>query len=213
MTHLTEVFPAAFSYGSTRRPLYSTTVVRAASGMTERNSHWDYPLHIFNVPLTNRSQAQQEDLLEYWHAAGGQAHTFNMIDPSEDRTCSMLTSPSQSDQSLGAATAGQTDFQLVKAYTRGGRTQYRKITRPIDATVLIEVNSVLQTVTTDYTIDALGVISFVTPMTGGEIIKWGGRFYTPVAFGTDDVSYVMHNVNQTVGFITDASIDLIEVRE
>lgn len=211
MAHLTEVFPACFSFGMVRRPAYRTTVISAASGLTERNAHWTYPLHIYSCPLNNRTQTEVEDLLEYWHAAGGQANTFSLLDPGEDRSCALGDDVAQDDQTLGTAAASQTDFQLIKNYTRGGVTQVRKITRPIDSSVLVEVDSVLQTVTTHYTIDSLGVISFVTPMTGGEVVKAGFRFHVPVAFGSDDMDTRIHNYNS--GFINDTSFDIIEVRE
>lgn len=211
MTHLTTAVPFVASYGYSRRMMYRTTVVQSMNGRTERNSHWSYPLHVFGLPLQNRSQAQLDQIVQYFHAAGGAGHTFDFLDLSEDRTCALDTDPDDEDVTLGTATASQTDFQLIKTYTTGGRTQSRKITRPIAASVLIAVDGAPQTITTHYTIETGGIIRFVSGMTGGEVVTAGFRFYVPVAFASDDVDITIHNYGG--GFIGDAVVDLVEVRE
>lgn len=211
MAHLTAEFPTVLSYGCRRRPLYRTTVIAAASGATERNQHWQYPMHVYSLPLRNRQQSELDTLVAYWHAAAGRANTFEFLDPFEDRSCAQSAAPAQDDQALGTATASQTDFQLIKSYTAGGQTRTRKITRPIDSTVLVEVDSVLQTVTTDYTIEAGGIIRFTSGMLGGEVVKAGFRFRVPVAFADDELDVLVHNYSG--GYIADANVDLLEVRE
>lgn len=211
MTHLTTAVPFVASYGYSRRMMYRTTVVRSSNGRTERNSHWAYPLHVFGLPLNNRTQSELEQIVEYFHAAGGAGNTFDFLDTSEDRTCALDTDPATDDVTLGTATASQTDFQLIKAYTAGGRTQLRKITRPIASSVLVAVDGTPKTVTTDYTIEAGGIIRFNSGLTGGEVVTAGCRFYITVAFASDDVDIVIHNYGD--GFIGDAVVELVEVRE
>lgn len=211
MSHLTTAVPFVASYGYSRRLMYRTTVVQAASGRTERNSHWAYPLHVFGLPLQNRTQPELEAISEYFHAAGGSGNTFDFLDLSEDRTCALDGSPADDDVTLGTAVAAQTDFQLIKTYSIGGRTQSRKITRPIAASVLVAVDGAPQTITTHYTIETGGIIRFVSGMSGGEVVTAGFRFYVPVAFASDDVDITIHNYGG--GFIGDAVVDLVEVRE
>lgn len=211
MAYLSEAFPHCFSFGTTRSTRRRTTVVAAASGVTEANANWSYPLHLYTVPLNNRSQGELENLLDYWHAAGARENTFPLLDPIEYKTCVLTDTPAQDDQLLGTAAAAQTDFQLVKNYTRGGSTKQRKITRPIDASVLVEVDGALKVITTDYTIEAGGIIRFTAAMVGGEVVKWGGQFHTPCRFGDDDVAFLIHNRNSQ--FIGNAALTIEEVRE
>ena len=211
MAHLTEQAPFIAHYGYTRRPLYRTTVATAASGNTERNSHWEYPMHVFGLPLTNRRQPELEQIVNYFHAAAGRGNTFDFFDRFEDRSCALDDDPAQDDTTLGTAVAAQTDFQLIKTYTAGARTQSRKITRPVESSVLIEVDGVLQTVTSDYTVEAGGIIRFTSGLTGGEVIKAGFRFHVPVAFVSDEADMTIHNYS--AGFVADSVVELIEVRE
>ena len=211
MTHLTDPLVFCPSYQYSKRRMYRTDVAEAASGRTERNSLWSYGMHIFGLPLTNRLQDELEEIAEYFHAAGGAGNTFDFFDRTEDRTCALSADPAGDDVTLGTAVASQTDFQLIKTYTKGGRTQARKITRPIEASVLIEVDGTPQTVTTDYTIETGGIIRFNSGMSGGEVITAGFRFYVPVAFASDDVDITIHNKGGE--FIGDSVVDLVEVRE
>ena len=68
MTHLTDplVFCPSYQYG--KRRLYRTDVAQAASGRTERNSLWEYGMHVFSMPLINRLQTELDELAEYFHA-------------------------------------------------------------------------------------------------------------------------------------------------
>ena len=211
MTHLTEALVFCPSFQYSKRRMYRTDVAQAASGRTERNSLWDYPLHVFGLPLNNRLQTELDEIGEYFHAAGGAGNTFDLFDRTEDRTCALSDDPASDDVTLGTAVASQTDFQLIKTYTAGGRTQARKITRPIEASVLVEVDGTPQTATTDYTIETGGIIRFLSGMAGGEVIKAGFRFHVPVAFASDDVDLTIHN--SSGDFIGDIVVDLVEVRE
>ena len=211
MTHLTDPLVFCPSYQYSKRRRYRTDVAEAASGATERNSLWAYPLHVFGLPLNNRLQAELEEIAEYFHAAGGAGNTFDFFDRNEDRTCALDADPASDDVTLGTAVASQTDFQLIKTYIKGGRTQSRKITRPIAASVLVEVDGTPQTVTTDYTIQDLGIIRFNSGLSGGEIVKAGFRFYVPVAFASDDVDTTIHN--RSSEYIGDSVVDLVEIRE
>lgn len=211
MTHLTTPFPLELSFNARRRARWRTDRVIARSGRDEVNQLWSYPLHAYDVPLLNREQATIETLQAYHHAAAGIAHTFDFLDRHDDRTCALSASPAGDDQSLGAATAAQTDFQLVRSYSAGGQTATRKITRPIAGDLIVWVDSVLQVEGTDFDLDPLGVISFGTPMTGGEAVTWGGRYYVPCRFGEDELSQLIHNFND--GYISDVTVLVEEVRE
>lgn len=209
MAYLTEAFPYVFSYRASRQFQYRTSVVKAVSGKAERNAIWSYPLHVYQVPLANRLQTEMEGLFEFWHAAGGREHTFGLRDPFEYSTTTLGSAVAATDQPLGTATAGQDEFQLRKAYTRGGQTRYRKITRPVAADLLVAING---TPTAAYTLGAGGVITLNTPATGGEVVTWGGTFLVPVAFDDDVMEQLIHEYSGGE-YVGDAVLRLAEDRE
>lgn len=211
MTHLTEALPFIPNYAYSRRAIYLTTLVQAASGKTEAAQRWQYPLHEFSLPLNGRKQSELEQILRYFHAAAGRANTFDFLDFSEDRTCSLGTDPANDDVELGTAEASQTDFQLIKTYVTGGVTRSRKLTRPIAASWLIAVDGTPKTITTDYTIESGGILRFNSGLTGGEVVTGGGRFYVPVRFASDDIEQIVHNYR--LGFVADSTVVLMEDRQ
>ena len=101
------------------------------------------------------------------------------------------------------------DFQLIKNYI-AGLTQVRDITKPVTGTVLIAVDSVLKTETTDYTIDyTTGIITFLDtklPLIG-EIVTAGYEFDVPCRFDTDQL-----NITFDAYSIGSTSVPIIEVR-
>ena len=70
----------------------------------------------------------------------------------------------------------------------------------------------LQTVTTDYTIETGGIIRFNAGLTGGEVIKAGFRFYVPVSFADDDIDISVDNRSGS-HYVSNSVLELIEVRE
>ena len=74
-------------------------------------------------------------------------------------------------------------FQTLKRYTVASRTHDRVITKPLAAGFLVAVNGVLQTVSTDYTLDPdTGLVTFVVAPGNGLTVTWGGEFYIPVHY-------------------------------
>lgn len=188
------------------------TIAQAYSGKTERNEHWSNPLARYVIDMNTLTGVQRDYLVNYWLALGGPADSFPLEDWNDFQSVAKGSTPASSDQTLGTATAGQTDFQLIKNYTVGTATRTRKITRPQSGTVLVEKDSVLQTLTTDYTIEPLGIIRFVVAMTGGEVIKAGYKFHVPVFFINNDIDVLAASINDD-DLITDATLELWEDRE
>ena len=214
MTDITTRFPECIGFGSSGGPNYSTDVVTAASGVVEANSNWSYPLHTYNVATGIHTTEDMEQFLRFFHAAAGRAYTFPFKDRNDYKSCSPADTPAQTDQTLGTATASQTDFQIIKTYTEGGISQVRQIRQPISGTVLVEVDAVLQTETADYTINyTTGVITFVTPMAGGEIVKAGYEFDVPCRFGTDAWAFVLEQKQDEDAFLGGGTCTISEDRQ
>ena len=49
--------------------------------------------------------------------------------------------------------------------------------------------------------------------TGGEVVKWGGTFWVPAAFVTDDLDAIIHSQSGADENIGDVDVQMIEVRE
>lgn len=199
--------PECWSYGATRSVNERTTVIVAASGKSERDQRWRYPLHTYESPFTNRPQTEIEDLLYHFYTVAGRANTFPIKDPFDYKTGRLSDDPTGNDQNLGTAQVGQTDFQLRKLYQFGSVTQERKITRPIESSMIVWVDGAPQS----YTMQPLGVVRFDTPLLGGEVVTWGGEFQVPCAYASDDLAQAVHNKGNE--FISDLSLSLIEDKE
>ena len=75
-------------------------------------------------------------------------------------------------------------FQLVRAF--GG---YVEPVYDTNGAPSIYVNGVLKTVTTDYTISAIGLITFVTAPGAALPITWTGSYYRRVTFMQDTAEF------------------------
>ena len=214
MAHLTTVFPSTLSYGSSGGPAYRTTVVSAYSGVEERNQAWSYPLHVYQIDLANRNQAELETLVTYYHAAAGMANTFNFSDPRDKKSCPLADTPANDDQTLHTATGGETTVQVIKNYIAGGQTRPRKITRPVSGTLLVAINGTPKTSGGDYTANyGTGVITFTTGLATGAVVTAGYQFYVPCRFNVDNLDLAIQTANCDNGLIGSISCELVEVRE
>lgn len=213
MTDITERFPLQIGFGSTGGPRYRTTIVSAYSGREERNSDWSYPLHVYNVATGIKSSDDMAQFLRFLHAAAGTAYTFPFRDRNDWKSCAVNATPDSADQIIATATAGQTQFQLIKTYTATGRSQTRAISHPVSGTLLVEVDGTPMIETTHYTVSyTTGVITFLTPMSGGEVVKAGYEFDVPCRFAEDAIEFSLENSNGDGVFYGSGSASVVEVR-
>jgi uncharacterized protein (TIGR02217 family) len=103
----------------------------------------------------------------------GRADTFLFEDP-WDKT--VVKAP------FGIGDGVTTAFQLARAI---GGAFAGDIIQNLNGVPQIYVNNVLKTVTTDYTIDSFGVITFTTAPANNASLTWSGNFYFRCRF-TDD---------------------------
>jgi uncharacterized protein (TIGR02217 family) len=212
-------FPDDIAYGSQGGPMYKTAITVMASGREQRNITWGQARHKYDVSYGVRDQASLDDLLSFFHAVLGAAHSFRYKDFSDFHTATPSgygadgapsTAVTKDDQHFGSGDAILTEFQITKTYTKGVLDTVRNITKPIDGTVLIAVDGVLQTEGggSDYTIDyTTGIITFVSPPGDGLALTWGGEFDVPVRFESDTITTKIDNY-----LVGNISVDLIEVR-
>jgi len=189
-------FPGCPSFGFTSEPDYRVTITRRASGVEKRNRAWLRPLARLTVTVGPRMEAEIQELLEFWHAAGGMARGFRVKDYADFKSCQVQLEPSALGQPLVVtATAGV--YQLTKRYQFGidedGNPVYqdREIYKPVAGTVLLSGGG-----SVDYT---SGLV------TGGAGGTWGGEFDVPCRF---DSNFPIELSNQRIESVTFALQEL-----
>lgn len=178
------VFPVDIAYGFPGGPEFITDVVVLDNRNEQRNSFSDQPLHSWDVGFLLKEQPEFYNVRRFFNACRGRAHPFRFKDWEDFKSCAVYATNGFADQSLGAATAGQTAFQLVKSYAQDDYETFSDVTKPIGSTVRIGVNGV--EVTSGWTVDeTTGIITRGSALSGGEVITWGGQFYRKARFDTD----------------------------
>lgn len=202
-------FPECISYGSSGGPGYSTSVIVLASGYERRNANWEDSRHQYDVAYGIKDQDNLQDVISYFHVAQGRAHGFRYKDWLDFTTgATGDETPTALDQLFGPPDGILNVFQLVKTYVQGSSGKIREIRKPISGTVLVAVNSVTQTETTDYSIDyTTGEVTFVVTPLVTDVLSWGGEFDVPVRFDTDQLSTQLEEIQ-----LGSQQIPLIEIR-
>jgi uncharacterized protein (TIGR02217 family) len=193
-------FPEDISYGSSGGPEFNTDIVDLSSGHEQRNANWSASRAKYNVAHGIKTQTQLDALIAFFRARRGKAVGFRFKD---------WTDYTAVNQILGTGDGANVTFSLRKVYSSGGVNHYRDITKPVTGTVKIYVNSVLKTVTTDYTINMnTGVITFVSAPPNGQDVTADFEFDVPVRFDTDKLNASINNYNS----MSWNDIPLVEVR-
>lgn len=193
-------FPTNIAYGATGGAQYSTDIVETFGGYEQRNINWSAARGKWDVASGIKSLSDMEDFVNFFHARRGRAVGFRFKDWSDY---------SVTNGNIGTGDGVETDFQLRKQYTSGAVTINRTITKPVSGSLMVYVDAVLQTVTTDYTINtATGLISFVSPPSNSAVITATFEFDVPVRFDTDELSLSV----ETLEIGQWSSIPIIEVR-
>lgn len=186
--------------GSRGGPAFKTTVIGVASGNEQRNQEWQYSRGLWDISYGIDNKQSYSEVIDFFMARRGRLHAFRFKD---------WTDFEAEDVQLGIGDGSITDFQLIKTYADAASTYTRKITRPVTATIQVFVDSVEQTLTTDYTIGSLGLIQFVSPPAMSEVVTATFEFDVPVRFDTDEL--------QVAPLWYDAaefpSIEIVEIRE
>lgn len=203
------IFPTDISNGSVGGPMFSTYVQAVQSGHEQRIAAWPYARHFYEVNYGVKRPTQGVVLLNFFHSMLGKTYGFRYLDPFDNRSCYILDEPASDDQTLiGSAAGGETTVQLFKSYDTAGQITNRPITKPISGSVLLEINTVLQTETTHYTINyATGLITFVSALTALDVVKVGFKFHVPCRFDVDRIPVSLQGP-----LISNTRIPVIEVR-
>jgi uncharacterized protein (TIGR02217 family) len=182
------IFPTDISFGRPGGPEYNTDISVLESGHEQRNSFWSEPVYSWDVGYGIRTIDKIYDLLQFFHACRGKFKPFRFKDWLDYKSCDIDLNPSFDDISFAVATAGQTAFQLSKTYTQGNYTTTIDIVKPKGDTIRLGEED--YEVFDGWTIDeATGIITRATPLSGGEVITWGGEFYRKARFDVDKLPH------------------------
>jgi uncharacterized protein (TIGR02217 family) len=187
------VFPLlpGLSWDIAVSPQFTTKVHRAISGYETRAARMLYPLWKFalkyEVLRDNVAFNELKTLVGFFNARQGQFDSFLYANPSD----SAVTAAQ-----FGVGTGAQTAYQLTRSY--GG---YVEPVHNLNGAPSIYVAGVLKTLTTDYTISATGLVTFVASPANGALITWTGSFYYRCRFLADTVDFNqfmknLYNVNK-----------------
>lgn len=177
-------FPGCPSFGYTSNPRYSTTISEAANGRERRNRNWSRPLYDFNVTVGPRYEEEIQQLLEFWHAMGGQECGFRFKDYADFKSCRVGGTATAIDQPTVELDDSPEARYLVKAYAFGSRVQTRLILKPVSGTIKVADNGVQKTEGVHWTLDySTGRVDLNFSPVG--LVTWGGEFDTPVRFNSE----------------------------
>ena len=192
-------FPGSPSYGFISQPDYSVTIVRRAGGHEKRNRNWSRPLYRYTVTVGPRVEDSIQELLEFWHAVGGQADGFRFKDYADYKSCRVNETATATDQGVETLAQSPTAYQLIKTYTSGANSQQREIYKPVSGTILIADNGVAKTENTHWTMDyTTGELTMLYVPAG--TITWGGEFDVPVRFDSEFPIEIQSHEVQGVSF-------------
>lgn len=162
-----------------KTPMWSTQVAEAASGRERRAPMWSYAKWAFTLThdvVRHRvpTNDEQAALWEFFNSMQGQFFSFLYLDP---------TDYAEIGAPLGTGDGATTAFQLQRSIN----TWSEPIFAPFGITVYD--NGTAKTLGVDYTIGALGVITFIlAPPTAGHVLTWDGYFYYIARFLQDDLT-------------------------
>lgn len=163
------LFPtlAGVTWNNTKTPMFNTLVQRSVNFRELRGSFTSAPVYAFLLSFDllrdDTTYNELKQLLGFFMARQGWFDSWLYLDP-DDNTALL--------QSFGTGNASTTAFQLQRSIGA-----FSEPTKQVAANPLIYKGGVLQTVTTDYTIDSAGLVTFTSAPGGGVALTWSGTYY------------------------------------
>ena len=183
MTPFHEIrFPTAIALGATGGPERRTRIVTLTSGFEERNTPWAHSRRRYDAGYGMKTLDDLHEVIAFFEARRGRLHGFRWKDAADFKSCTPGGTPAATDQRLGTGDGETTTFQLIKAYTSGGHSYTREITKPVEGSTLIAIDGTPTPISLD---TATGSVTFAAPPPAGAILTAGFEFDTPVRFDTD----------------------------
>jgi uncharacterized protein (TIGR02217 family) len=204
-------FPTAISRAAHGGPERRTDVIVLGSGAEERNACWADSRRSYNAGWGVKSLDDLHAVIAFFEERRGRLHGFRWRDPTDCKSCPPESTPTLLDQPVATGDGAIAAFQLVKTYGSAFNPWSRTIAKPVDGTVLIAVDGVVQTPVTAYGVDpTTGLIAFQPGHipADGTAITAGFEFDVPVRFDTDKLEINIRGFRH--GAIP--SIPIVEIR-
>jgi uncharacterized protein (TIGR02217 family) len=177
-----DVFPAlpGLLPEFTRSPMHKTQVQEAVSGAEYRGLLTLTPRYLYQAQyefLRDRRQGYTElaSLLGFFNAHHGQWDSWCFDDPDDNTVAA---------QPFGTGDGATTAFQLVR--TLGG---FAEPVYALNGSVQIFKGGVLQAQPSACSVDANGLVTFVSAPAAAAALTWTGAFYWRCRFSLDQLDF------------------------
>lgn len=179
------VFPTlpGLTWDVTKTPRWNARVQQSVGGKEIRTQYFAEPLWRWTLKYDVLRQAaaflELQKLVGFFNARQGKFDSFLYSDPADNAV---------TDQNFGTGTGSATQFQLVRDFGAGGFVG-RENVLDLNGAATIKVNGVTKTLTTDYTISATGLVTFVVAPAAAAALTWTGSYYWRVRFDQDTAEF------------------------
>jgi len=205
-------FPTDIALGSAGGPERRTEVLTLGSGHEQRNTRWANSRRRYNAGYGIKTLDDLSEVIVFFEERRGRLHGFRFRDPMDHKSSKPGSAISPIDQWIGEGDGVQAVFQLIKTYGEGDGKWIRIITKPVEGSLKISVEGILQVEGADFELDdTTGQVTFVggsIPALGSQVYA-GFEFDVPVRFEADDITVNMTNF--LAGEIT--TIPLLEIKQ
>lgn len=209
MTFRDSRLSADIEQNATFKYAFSTAIRTVNSGFEQRKINWSQFRLTADISYPIQKKETLQEIINHFIVMNGSAYSF----PMKNWDMFRIGDPRTGDvQLIGTGTGSQTNFQLNKLSEVGIYNFTKEVTKP-RAGGKVYLNSTLQTITTDYTIDLLtGIISFVSAPGPGVQVNYCGEFDFPMRYASDDLNVLATMYLENYEIASIPSIQLIEVR-
>lgn len=177
------VFPPGIQYGSAAGAGFATIIQETASGHEWAIARQSQGRHRLRMIKALQTSAEARALKTHGLEMRGSEHSFKVTDESDNSTSlDWVSAPDGGDVLIGSGDGVKTGpYQLIKKY--GTVNPYiRTLRLPVAGSVVVRLDGVL---TTAFTVNGAGEITFDTAPGNGVVIAAGCRFYVPVRHSLD----------------------------
>jgi uncharacterized protein (TIGR02217 family) len=143
-------------------PTFSTDKLVMVNGQERRLQNRSVAVHTYQWSFKNTGLALEAQLKAFWFDRRGDFKVWLLKDWSDF---------SGTLEPIGLGTGALTTFQVIKTYTAGVNPYQRTIQYLKTGTLAVYVNGVLKTLTTHYTVNSTGLITFVSAPTAGQVSR------------------------------------------
>jgi uncharacterized protein (TIGR02217 family) len=178
------IFPAmpGLKWGTVKTPMWSTGIQKAASGRELRADFYSFPRYKISLGyevLRSGALAELQTMVGFFNARRGSFESFLYLDPEDNAVV---------NQPFGIGVAGQTQYQLVRAY--GGHVE------PVLAPQLVVHGGAGPVVMVDgvaqasaVTVGPDGSVTFASAPSAGAVLSWSGSYYWRCRFMQDSADF------------------------